>query len=94
MGYNTTCLEGKITKLPFPYLVVKSIDPLEIIHSYVWGPAPTMFVEHFRYYVSFADECTQYTWIFPMINKGEVYSIFVHFYTFLVTQFPATLRVF
>jgi len=29
-----------------------------------------------------------------MINKGEVYSIFVYFHTFLVTQFFATLRVF
>jgi hypothetical protein len=29
-----------------------------------------------------------------MINKGEVYSIFVYFHTFLVTQFSATLRVF
>jgi len=29
-----------------------------------------------------------------MINKGEVYSIFVHFHTFLVTQFSATLRIF
>jgi hypothetical protein len=29
-----------------------------------------------------------------MINKEEVYSIFVYFHTFLVTQFSATLRVF
>ena len=29
-----------------------------------------------------------------MINKGEAYSIFVSFHTFLVTQFSATLRVF
>ena len=90
----TTCLEGKITKLPFPYPAVKSIHPLEIIHSDVWGPAPVMSVDGFRYYVSFVDECTRYSWIFPMINKGEVYSIFVHFHTFLVTQFSATLRIF
>jgi hypothetical protein len=29
-----------------------------------------------------------------MINKGEVYSIFAYFHTFLVAQFSATLRVF
>jgi hypothetical protein len=29
-----------------------------------------------------------------MINKGEVYSIFVYFHTFLVTQFSVTFRVF
>jgi len=90
----TTCLEGKLAKLPFPYAVVKSVKPLEVIHSDVWGPSPTVSVDGFRYYVSFIDECTRFTWIFPMINKGEVYSIFVYFHTFLVTQFSATLRVF
>ena len=29
-----------------------------------------------------------------MINKGEVYFIFVYSHTLLVTQFSATLRVF
>ncbi|CAL8075067.1 unnamed protein product [Prunus armeniaca] len=67
----TTCLEGKLAKLPFPYPVVKSIKPLEVIHSNVWGPSPTLSVEGFRYYVSFIDECTRFTWIFPMINKVE-----------------------
>ncbi|CAL8157377.1 unnamed protein product [Prunus armeniaca] len=90
----TTCLEGKLAKLPFPYPAVKSIKPLEVIHSDVWGPSATLSIEGFRYYVSFIDECTRFTWIFPMINKGEVYSIFVYFHAFLVTQFSATLRVF
>jgi histone deacetylase 1/2 len=93
-SFCTICLKRKITKLPFSYPAVKSIHPLEIIHSDVWGPAPTMSVEGFRYYVSFVDECTLYTWIFPMINKGEVYSIFVHFHAFLVTQFSVTLGIF
>jgi len=90
----TTCLEGKLAKLHFPYPVVKSVKPLEVIHSDVWRPSPTVSVDGFRYYVSFIDECTRFTWIFPMINKGEVYSIFVYFHTFLVTQFSATLQVF
>jgi len=38
--------------------------------------------------------CTRFTWIFPMRNKGEVYSIFVSFHAFLITQFSANLRIF
>jgi len=60
----------------------------------VWGPSPTISVDGFQYYVSFINECTRFTWIFPMKNKGEVYSIFVSFHAFLVTQFSATLRIF
>ncbi|KAI5323882.1 hypothetical protein L3X38_032955 [Prunus dulcis] len=88
------CLEGKLAKLPFHYPTVKSVKPLEVIHSDVWGPSPTISVEGFKYYVSFVDECTRFTWLFPMINKAEVYSIFVHFHAYLVTQFSISLKVF
>lgn len=36
-----SCLEGKITKLPFLFPANKTVKPLEIIHSDVWGPSPT-----------------------------------------------------
>ncbi|CAL8170379.1 unnamed protein product [Prunus armeniaca] len=88
------CLEGKLAKLPFHYPAAKSVNPLEVIHSDVWGPSPTISVEGFKYYVSFVDECTRFTWIFPMFNKAEVYSIFVNFHAYLVTQFSASLKVF
>ena len=83
----TACLEGKFAKLPFPYPAIKSATPLEVIHRDVWGPSPTIFVDGFRYYVSFMDECTRFTWIFPMRNKREVYSIFVSFHAFLALSF-------
>ncbi|KAI5353001.1 hypothetical protein L3X38_005893 [Prunus dulcis] len=88
------CLEGKLAKLPFHYPTVKSVKPLEVIHNDVWGPSPTISVEGFKYYVSFVDECTRFTWLFPMINKAEVYSISVYFHAYLVTQFSASLKVF
>jgi hypothetical protein len=90
----TACLERKFTKLPFSYPALKSATPLEVIHSDVWGPSPTVSIDGFRYYVSFIDACTRFTWIFPMRNKGEVYSIFVSFHAFLITQFSANLRIF
>jgi hypothetical protein len=90
----TSCLEVKFAKFSFPYPAIKSATLLEVIHSDVWGPSPTIFIDGFQYYVSFIDECTRFTWIFPMTNKGEVYSIFVSFHAFLVTQFSANLRIF
>ena len=41
----TPCLEGKFTKLPFVFPTTKSVHPLEVIHSDVWGPAPLLSYE-------------------------------------------------
>lgn len=81
----TTYLEGKLAKLKFPSSAMKSITPLEVIHSDVLGHSLVLSVKGFRYYVSFIDECTRFTWIFPMVNKSKVYSIFVNFHAFLIT---------
>ncbi|KAM2656151.1 hypothetical protein EV1_011694 [Malus domestica] len=89
-----SCLEGKFTKLPFVFPANKTVIPLEVIHSDVWGPSSTVSVEGYKYYVTFVDECTRFTWIFPLINKSEVFSIFAQFYQFLKTQFSAPIKVF
>lgn len=47
----------------------------------------------FRYYVIFIDECTQYTWIFLLKCKSEVYSTFVHFHAFVFTQFGVQIKI-
>ncbi|TQE01264.1 hypothetical protein C1H46_013171 [Malus baccata] len=90
----TSCLEGKFAKLPFLFPANKTVHPLEVIHSDVWGPSSTVSIEGYKFYVSFVDECTRFTWIFPLMNKSEVFDVFVHFHSFLITQFSATVKVF
>ena len=89
----STCLEGKFTKLPFPSHASKSVLPFAVIHSDVWGPAPCMSIEGYRYYVSFIDECTRYTWIFPIINKAAVFGLFVQFHSFVLNSFDAHIKI-
>ncbi|KAM1505772.1 hypothetical protein ACFXTO_001721 [Malus domestica] len=55
--------------------------PLELVHCDVWGPAPTLSISGYKYYVLFVDEFTKYTWLFPLKLKSEVYSVFVNFKT-------------
>ncbi|KAM1697211.1 hypothetical protein ACFXTN_028649 [Malus domestica] len=87
------CLQGKFTHLPFPSPASKSVTPFEVIHTDVWGHSPTKSIEGYRYYVSFIDECTRYTWIFPLINKAAVFGVFVHFHAFVVNQFNASIKI-
>ena len=65
------CQLGKQHRLPFPKESSISNNLLDVIHSDVWGPAQTLMIGGFRYYVTFIDDYSRYTWIFPM-KKSEV----------------------
>jgi len=88
------CLAGKVSKLPFPQHHYKFTSPFAIIHTDLWGLAPCISVDGYKYYTIFIDECTCYCWLFPLVNKSDLFSKFVAFYSFLVTQFSATVKLF
>ncbi|KAM1903508.1 hypothetical protein ACFX13_041010 [Malus domestica] len=80
-----SCLEDKFCKLPFSPSVNKSVIPFEVVHSDLWGPAPCVSVDGYRYYVTFIDECTKYSWIFPLVNKSDLCATFIGFYAYVLT---------
>ncbi|PKU80445.1 Retrovirus-related Pol polyprotein from transposon TNT 1-94 [Dendrobium catenatum] len=75
------CTAAKCHKLVFPHSNHRQSHPLDLIHSDVWGPAPTVTNQGFRFYVIFIDDCTRYTWIYPLQFKSDVFSVFVTFKT-------------
>jgi hypothetical protein len=80
------CLAGKVSKLPFPQHHHKFTSPFATIHTDLWGPVPCISVDGYRYYTIFIDECIYFCWSFPLVNKSDLFSMFVAFYSFLVTQ--------
>lgn len=46
--------------------------------SYVWGPAPD-FVGGRKYYVSFVDDFSKFTWVYLLKKKSEVFKKFLDF---------------
>lgn len=66
------CLSGKMKKLPFPNSVSTYLYPLELVHSDVWGLVPQISSNGFKYYVSFIDDMSKYTWFFPITSKSDV----------------------
>lgn len=87
------CLQGKFTKLPFPVIASKSSTPFKVIHTNVWVPSPSMSIESYKYYVSFIDECTRYTWNFQWNKKVAVSTVFVNFLTFVSNYFVAYVKI-
>ncbi|KAM1070145.1 hypothetical protein TB1_002021 [Malus domestica] len=88
-----SCLEGKFTKLPFQSSEHKSVIPFEIVHSDLWGPSPCNSIDGYKYYVTLIDECTRYCWLFPLVNKSDFFETFVVFYSFVHTQFSASIKI-
>jgi histone deacetylase 1/2 len=72
------CRQTKSHQLPFPLSRHVSTSPLELIYTDVWGPA-TISVGGFKYYVSFVDDFSKFTWIYLLHAKSDVESIFYKF---------------
>lgn len=73
------CLQGKLHKLPFSHSTSVSTFPLQLIHTDVWGPSPQISVNGFNYYVSFVDDMSKYTWLYPIKLKSDVSTVFKTF---------------
>ena len=68
-----------MTQLPFPTSCTKTTAPLQPVHSDVLGPAPVTAHNGTKYYVSFIDDFSRFTWFFPLKHKSEVLPTFIHF---------------
>jgi histone deacetylase 1/2 len=55
-----------------------SNNPLDLVFSDVWGPAPTSLGRN-NYYVSFIDYFSKFTWIFLLRHKSKVFQRFHDF---------------
>ena len=63
-----------------------------LVHSDVWGPAPIVGGNGFRYFVIFVDDCTRMTWIYFLKHKSEVFDRFVSFLKLIQTQFHTSIK--
>ena len=88
----THCLYGKMHRLPFPNSKFVASSPFELVHFDVWGPAPVMSVDDFRYYVLFVDHFTRFTWLYLLKSKSKVFSKFIEFKAMVETQFSTKIK--
>jgi hypothetical protein len=80
------CLCAKAHQLPFPVSYSRATTPLELIHSDVWDPAIKFFGRK-KYYVSFIDDYSKFTWIYLLRRKSEVFQYFLEFQSLVECMF-------
>jgi hypothetical protein len=61
-NFQSPVLQAKGHQLPFSLSTTSICNPLELLYSDVWGPSPTLSLNGNRYYVSFIDAFSWFTW--------------------------------
>ncbi|CAM8893629.1 unnamed protein product [Rhodiola kirilowii] len=72
------CQRAKSHQLPYVSSNHVSSQPLELIHTDVWGPALSSS-GGYRYYVSFIDDYSRFCWVYLIKFKSDVESVFYAF---------------
>ena len=80
------CLYGKQTANSHSVVSQKRCEPLELVHSDVCGPMPTVSLRGAHYFVTFIDDFSHKVWAYPLKRKDEVLSVFKKFVTLVETE--------
>ncbi|TYK03707.1 Retrovirus-related Pol polyprotein from transposon TNT 1-94 [Cucumis melo var. makuwa] len=89
------CLNCKLAKQPaLSFSKSTSIcdKPFDLIHSDIWGPAPTSTVYGYRYHVLFIDDFSQFSWIYFLKHRSELSRTYIEFANMIRTQFSCPIK--
>ena len=73
-----SCQMAKSHQLPYQKSSSQSSFPLQLVFSDVWGPTCDSFGRN-KFYVSFIDDYSKFTWIYLLKHKSEVFQRFHEF---------------
>lgn len=89
----SSCQLGKAHRLPFTCSESRSNKPLELLHCDVWGSAPVLNRNGFKYYALLVDDFSRYTWFFPMKAKSDFFDVFIQFRILAEKLFNSVIRM-
>lgn len=72
------CQIGKSIQQPFSSSYRETFGPLDLVHSDVWV-APLASPSGFKFYVTFMDDFSRFTWLYSIANKYDIFNSFVQF---------------
>ncbi|KAL1220953.1 Retrovirus-related Pol polyprotein from transposon TNT 1-94 [Cardamine amara subsp. amara] len=86
-----SCILGKHCRNVFPESSTLYDKCFDLVHSDVWT-APCATRDQYKYFVSFIDEKSKYTWITLLPSKSHVFDAFSKFYNYVLTQFGTKIK--
>jgi hypothetical protein len=85
------CQLGRHVRQPFSVSHSRAIRPFDLIHCDLWT-SPVVSVSGYKYYLVILDDCTHYTWTFPLRLKSDTFGIISNFFSYVRTQFDSTIK--
>lgn len=73
--------------------IKKNAFIFDIVHTNVWGPALTVSLFVFKYFVTFVDDFSHVTWVYLWKSKSDVLSIFTSFHKMVEIQFERRIKI-
>jgi transposase InsO family protein len=87
------CEFAKHTRVPYPSLGLRSNKPFDVIHSDVWGPCEVHSISRHRWFVTFIDGFSRYTWLYLLKHKSDVFAVFKDLCALIKNKFGNTIKV-
>lgn len=87
-----SCHFGKQRKLHFPHSVSHSFAPFDILHVDVWGHYSTISILGHKYFLTFIDDYSRYTWVIFLNTKDQTKNSIIQFVAYLESQFHTSLK--
>ncbi|WZZ35042.1 hypothetical protein YC2023_018443 [Brassica napus] len=86
------CILGKHCKIVFPNSTSVYDKCFDLIHSDVWT-APCISRDNHKYFVTFIDEKSKYTWLTLIPSKDRVIDAFKNFQTYVTNHYHAKIKI-
>jgi len=80
------CIFGKQRHVKFGTALHSTKQPVEYIHSDVWGPSPVPSKGGARYMLTFIDDYSRKVWVYFLKHKSEVFDRFKNFKALIEKQ--------
>nr|KYP37003.1 Retrovirus-related Pol polyprotein from transposon TNT 1-94 [Cajanus cajan] len=90
--FCNACCMGKAHRLPSNLSNSVYKNPLELVYRDLWGPAPIQSSNNYKYYLSFVDAYSRFTWIYLLQNKSDTLTVFKQFKMMVELQFNTSLK--
>ncbi|KAK2396270.1 putative mitochondrial protein [Trifolium repens] len=88
-----SCKLGKSKILPFPIHQSNVNQPFDMIHSDLWGIAPVISHAQYKYFITFIDDYSRFTWVYFLRSKSEAFTAFKFFHAYVQTQFSSKIKI-
>jgi hypothetical protein len=86
------CKLGKSKSLPFPLQGSRASTCFKIIHFDVHGMSPVLSHAQYRYFVTFIEDYSRFTWVYFLCSKADMFSTFKTFVANVETQFSTCIK--